>query len=162
MCIRDRNYGEASGIWLENTRKIISLETGRGQMGSDLIALKMSEIIFTQVLRTFLQDEGPKLPVLAGFADAGIGRALTAVHKEPGYHWTLENLAAIAGMSRTAFATRFSHFVTMSPLEYITHWRMQIARQQLTNSNDPIIKIAETVGYQSEAAFGRVFKKHHL
>jgi len=160
--IHIKNYGEASGIWLENTLKIISLETGRGQMGSDLIALKMSEIIFTQVLRTFLQNEGPKLPVLAGFADAGIGRALTAVHKEPGYHWTLENLAAIAGMSRTAFATRFSHFVTMSPLEYITHWRMQIARQQLTNSNDPIIKIAETVGYQSEAAFGRVFKKHHL
>lgn len=160
--IHIKNYGEASGTWMENTLKVIGSEAGRQQMGSDLIALKMSEIIFAQTLRTYLENEGHTLPVLAGFADRNIVLALTAIHKEPGHPWQLEELALIAGMSRTAFASRFSQCMTMTPMGYITHWRMQIARQHLTNSADPIIEIAEKVGYQSEAAFGRVFKKHHL
>ena len=101
------------------------------------------------------------MPVLAGFADANIARALTAIHENPGHPWTLESLADLAGMSRTAFVTRFSECMTMTPLGYITHWRMQIARQQLADSSEPIIQIAEQVGYGSEAAFSRVFKKHH-
>lgn len=160
--IHIKNYGEAAGTWMENTLKVIGSEAGRNQMGSDLIALKMSEIIFAQTLRTYLENQGPTLPVLAGFADRNIVLALTAIHKQPGHPWQLEELALIAGMSRTAFASRFSQCMTMTPMGYITHWRMQIARQHLTNSTDPIIEIAEKVGYQSEAAFGRVFKKHHL
>ncbi|MEX3007263.1 cupin domain-containing protein [Hoeflea sp. TYP-13] len=159
--IHIRNYGEAAGAWMDNTLKVIGNEAGRDQMGSDLIALKMSEIIFAQALRTYLESEGAGLPVLAGFADANIARVLTAIHEEPAYPWTLERLAQIAGMSRTAFVTRFSQCMTMTPLSYITHWRMQIARQQLASTSEPIIEIAEMVGYHSEAAFSRVFKKHH-
>jgi len=155
-----KNYGEAAGRWMENTLKVIGSEAGSSGMGSDLIALKMSEIIFAQVLRTHLESVGNDFPVLAGFADPSIARALEAVHNNPGFGWTLEQLSALAGMSRTSFASRFAACVSVTPLEYITYWRMQIARKMLAEASLPIIDVAESVGYQSEAAFSRVFKKH--
>jgi AraC-like DNA-binding protein len=158
--IHIRNYGEAAGSWMESTLRVIGAEAGRDQMGSDLIALKMSEIVFAQTLRTYLSSEGADRPVMAGFADPGIAKALKAIHEKPAFPWSLDRLANIAGLSRTSFATKFSRFMSTTPLGYITHWRMQIARQMLTTSNAPIIEIAEGTGYQSEAAFGRVFKKH--
>lgn len=160
--IHIKSYGEASGVWLENTLKLIGAEIGQEHLGSNLIALKMSEIIFAQALRTYLMDEGRNTPVLAGFADPHIAEVLTAIHKAPGDNWTLERLSEIAGMSRTSFTNRFSRCVTMTPLGYVTHWRMQIARQQLATSHDAIIEVAENAGYSSEAAFSRVFKKHCL
>lgn len=159
--IHIKNYGEAAGSWLENTLKVIGNEAGRGRMGSSLIALKLSEIIFTQALRTYLLHEGKDAPVLAAFADPGIAAALTEFHKSPANPWTLDMLAKVAGMSRTAFTNRFSKYMTTTPLGYITHWRMQLARQQLENSSEALITIAESVGYHSESAFSRVFKKHH-
>lgn len=158
--IHIKNYGEDAGVWMENTLKVIGNEAGKQQLGGDIIAMKMSEIIFAQALRVYLENEGSEIPVLAGFADHNIALALTAIHKEPGHAWTLERLSEIAGMSRTAFAARFSQCMTTTPLGYITYWRMQIARELLANTNEPIITIAEKAGYQSEAAFGRVFKKH--
>jgi AraC-like DNA-binding protein len=159
--IHIRNYGEAAGQWMENTLRVIGSEAGRGGMGGDLIALKMSEIIFAQALRVYLNDEGADMPVLSGFADPNLSRVLTAVHKDPSYPWTLDNLAKVSGLSRTSFATRFVKRMTLTPMGYITSWRMQIASQQLTNTDDPIIKVAEDAGYKSEAAFSRVFKKYH-
>lgn len=160
--IHIQNYGEAAGSWMESTLRVIGSEAGRAQPGGDLIALKMSEIIFAQALRSYLASPDADRPVIAGFADPGIARALAAIHKDPAHGWSLEELATIAGMSRTSFATRFADRMTTTPLGYITHWRMQLAQQQLVHSDDPIIEIAESVGYHSEAAFSRVFKKHHL
>ncbi|MEM9330224.1 MAG: AraC family transcriptional regulator [Pseudomonadota bacterium] len=158
--IHIRNYGEAAGNWMENTLKLIGTEAGREKMGGDLIAMKMSEIIFVQALRAYIQSTGSDKPVLAGFADPKLSRALAAIHKEPGKSWTLESLSEIAGMSRTTFSNRFSELMTVTPLSYITDWRMQIARQLLSETETPIIQIAKEVGYQSEAAFSRVFKKY--
>lgn len=155
-----KNYGEDAGRWLENTLKVIGAEAGSSGMGSDLIALKMSEIIFAQVLRTHLETVGHNYPVLAGFADPRIARALEAIHNQPEYGWSLHELSAIAGMSRTSFANKFSACLAMTPLEYMTYWRMQVARKALTESDLPIVDVAERAGYQSEASFGRVFKKH--
>ena len=155
-----RNYGENAGRWMENTLKVIGAEAGTAGMGADLIARKMSEIIFAQVLRTHLESAGGDAPVLAGFADSNIARALKAVHERPGYGWSLDQLGALAGMSRTSFAMRFAACLSMTPMEYITYWRMQIARKMLTETSLAIIEVAEHVGYQSEAAFGRVFKKY--
>lgn len=159
--IHIKKYGEAAGSWMEETLKVIGNEAGRDRLGSSLIALKLSEIVFTQALRTYLLQEGQSVPVMAAFADTGIAQALTAFHKSPGKAWSLDMLARIAGMSRTAFATRFSKYMTTTPLGYITHWRMQLARQQLENSNESLIEIAEKIGYRSESAFSRVFKKHY-
>lgn len=158
--IQIKDYGSQSGVWMENTLKVIGNEAGRGDMGSDLISLKLSEIIFTQALRAHLETNSSNSPVLQGFSDLKISRALTAIHERPGFDWSLEKLADVAGMSRTAFAKRFSECMTMTPLNYITNWRMEIARQELTKTHAPIIEIAEMIGYKSEAAFSRVFKKH--
>lgn len=160
--IHIKNYGEAAGAWMESTLKLIGNEAGRDTVGSDLIALKLSEIVFTQALRTYLLQDGQNLPVLAAFADSKLARVLTEIHKDPGHAWVLEEMANIAGMSRTAFTMRFSKYMTSTPMEYVTHWRMQIARQQLAHSSEPIIEIAEKVGYGSETAFSRVFKKYYM
>ncbi|WP_029040514.1 AraC family transcriptional regulator [Cucumibacter marinus] len=154
-----RNYGETAGAFMEHTLRVIGAEAGRGGLGSDLIALKLSEIIFAQALRAYLSGEGSQRPVFAGLRDRSIARALSAIHAEPGRNWTLDTLAGIAGLSRTVFATRFVELMAMTPLAYLTAWRMQRARQMLAETGEPIIEIAEQVGYRSEAAFGRVFKK---
>lgn len=158
--IHIQNYGEATGTWLEHTLRVIGQEAGRGNMGSELIALKLSEIIYAQALRSFLNAEAHKYKGLAGFSNPAIARVLQAIHQSPEQPWTLNELAKIGGLSRTSLANRFSDYMSTTPLAYITRWRMQIARQQLLDSSLSIIEIAEAVGYQSEAAFGRVFKKH--
>ena len=158
--IHIRNYGQSAGSWMENTLKLIGSEAGRELLGSDLIALKMSEIIYAQVIRTYLNGEGSRQKNLAGFTDPAITRALKAIHEFPGKNWTLETLAQLAGLSRTSLSNKFSEFLSVTPLGYITQWRMQVARQRLLETSASIIEIAEAVGYQSEAAFGRVFKKH--
>ncbi len=158
--IHIQNYGESAGSWMENTLKIIGIEAGREAQGSGLIALKMSEIIFAQALRTYLSTEGVKRPVLAGFTEPRISRALQAFHNDPGFRWTLESLASAAGLSRTAFVSIFNKCMSMPPMTYMTQWRMQIARQMLLETKAPIIDIAENAGYQSEAALSRVFKRH--
>lgn len=158
--IHIKDYGVEAANWMESTLKVIGAEAGRENMGSDLIALKMSEIIFAQALRYYLTNVDSNEPVLAAFADQRIAQALKAIHDDASYPWTLDNLARIAGLSRTAFATTFADYMSTTPLVYITQWRMQIARQSLLDTKDPIITIAESVGYQSEAAFGRVFKRY--
>ena len=159
--IHIKNYGEEAGNWMESTLKVIGNEVGRENMGGDLIALKMSEIIFAQALRTYMENDGSDVPVLSGLADPAIARALSAVHKNPSFPWSLEKLAQIAGMSRTSFTNRFSRCMTIAPLAYIIRWRMELARQELVSSRTPIIQIAMQVGYNSEAAFSRAFKKFY-
>ena len=100
------NFGHGSHEWLESTLRIIGSEAGRHGMGGDLIALKLSEIIFVQALRIYLNTEGREMPVLAGFADPNIARALGAMHENPSHPWSLEDLASLAGLSRTAFRTK--------------------------------------------------------
>ena len=157
--IHIRNYGETAGNWMENTLKVIGSEAGQGQLGSDLIALKLSEAIYAQAIRTYLAN-GAGNTSLAGFTDPAIARALKAIHQSPEHPWTLVELARVAGLSRTSLSTRFNQCLSTTPLGYITQWRMQLARQRLTDTRSSIIEIAEGVGYNSEAAFGRVFKKY--
>ncbi len=153
------NYGETSGTWMEQTLRLIGAEAGRDHLGGDLIALKLAEIIFAQVLRIYLQNDGKAELVFAAFADQKIQKALTAVHAAPEFDWTVEGLAARAGMSRTAFATNFAARMGMTPIGYVTEWRLQIARQSLVETVKPLIDLAESVGYGSEAAFSRAFKR---
>jgi len=157
--IKIRNYGESSGNWLENTLRIIGAEGGRDNLGSDIIALKMSEIIFTQALRQYLETDGQSNSSLAGYTDTRIAKALNAIHSAPSHSWGLEELASVAGMSRTSFSTTFTQHMSMSPIAYMTQWRMELSRQRLLETSEPLSIIAEVAGYQSEAAFSRVFKK---
>lgn len=155
-----KNYGDTAGSWMEQTLRIIGAEAATDLMGASLISLKLSEIIFAQALRVFLKSEENTNSNLKGYVDSNISKAIKAVHINPSHSWNLEELSAIAGLSRTSFVSRFTSLMTETPLSYITNWRMQVARKMLVESNVSIIEVAESSGYQSEASFGRVFKKH--
>lgn len=155
-----KDYGSAAPDWLDNSLNMISAELGSGKLGCDLIALKLSEIICTQAIRHYIETDGRSQPGLAGFTDLHIRSALIAMHKNPEAHWTVEELAKLAGMSRTSFSNRFTELIGNTPLNYLIDWRMQLARQLLLDTNTAIINIALKTGYQSEAAFGRIFKRY--
>lgn len=155
-----KNYGEQAGSWMDQTLKVIGAEAGCEGIGSSLISLKLSEIIFVQALRAYLNSESGRASGLGGFSDNRIARSLQAMHLNPEHGWTLHELSAIAGMSRTSYLTLFNKLMKNSPTAYLTQWRMQLARQRLIESKDAIGSIAESAGYLSEAAFCRVFKKY--
>jgi AraC-like DNA-binding protein len=96
---------------------------------------------------------------LAGLRDPLVGKALSLMHAKPTHNWTLEELAKQAGLSRSVLAERFTHFVGIPPMQYLAKWRMQIAAELLTGGNANVATIAGQVGYASEAAFSRAFKK---
>ncbi len=153
------NYGEEVGTWIEATLRMIGSEVGGARIGGDLIALKLSEVLFAQAIRAYLERQSPDNAALAGFADPRISRALTAFHHSPAQSWSVETLAREAGMSRTAFAQLFAQKMGTTPLQYLTSWRMQIACHGLTENRWNVADAAIEVGYASEAAFSRVFKK---
>ena len=153
------NYGESAGRWMESSLRLIASETGKDQFGGDLIAKKISEVIFTQALRTFIETDAAAQSGLAGFADPHISRALDAFHRAPSDPWSVETLARTAGQSRTGFAVHFADKMGVPPMKYLTDWRMQIAQQDLRQSDKTIADIAHDVGYASDSAFARVFKR---
>ncbi|WP_058272777.1 AraC family transcriptional regulator [Ruegeria atlantica] len=153
------NYGEEAGAWIEATLRMIGSEINGARIGGDLIALKLSEVLFAQAIRAHLEHQSPSEIALAGFADSRISRALTAFHHSPAQEWSVESLAREAGMSRTAFAQLFADKMGTTPMQYLTDWRMQIACHGLTEARWNVADAAAEVGYASEAAFSRVFKK---
>lgn len=154
-----RGYGEDAGPWLEATLKVIGAEAGGARLGGDLIALKMSEAIFAQAIRAHIEQAGAGEGGVSGFADLHIGRALSALHRAPAADWTVASLAREAGLSRTGFAERFTARLGVTPMAYVTSWRMQIAREALVARGLSVVEAAELAGYASESAFSRVFKK---
>ncbi len=152
------NYGETTGKWMEATLRVIGAEAGGAKMGGDLIALKMSEVILVQTIRAFIESQGAEQVGLSGFADPQLSRALDAFHKQPAEAWSVESLARVAGLSRTGFAQQFSKKMDVTPMQYLTGWRMQIARQALAEQRLSVPDAAALIGYSSESAFTRVFK----
>jgi AraC-like DNA-binding protein len=127
--------------------------------GADLLG-RISELMFVDVVRRHLETlPADRTNWLSGLRDPYVGRALMALHATPARDWTLELLAQEAALSRSAFAERFTQFVAQPPMQYLTNWRMQLATNHLRNSADSIASIANKVGYDSEAAFSRAFKK---
>jgi AraC family transcriptional activator of mtrCDE len=153
-----KNYGETAGRWMDATLRVIGEEAGSQRMGGDLIALKMSEAIFAQAIRTFVESDQARECGLAGFSDVNLQRALDAFHKAPDEEWSVKKLARGAGMSRTSFAVLFQRKMEMTPMQYATSWRMEVAKKHLSE-NRSLSDAAERVGYASDSAFARVFKK---
>lgn len=153
------NYGETAGKWMEATLRVIGAEAGGVRIGGDLIALKMSEAILVQAIRAFIESQGAEQVGLSGFADPQLSRALSAFHKEPAETWSVASLARVAGLSRTGFAQHFAKKMAVTPMQYLTDWRMQLARQALVEQKVTVSEAAALSGYTSESAFTRVFKK---
>jgi AraC-like DNA-binding protein len=154
-----KNYGETAGKWMEATLRVIGEEAGGLRMGGDLIALKMSEAIFAQAIRSYVESDAASAQGLEGFSDRNLCRALDSFHKAPNREWTVEGLAQAAGMSRTSFAVSFQKKMGMTPMQYATTWRMEIAKKQLALRGSSLTDAAESAGYASDSAFARVFKK---
>ena len=137
-----------------------ALAESKGRMGGECMLGRISELMFVDVVRQYLETlpEG-RTNWLSGLRDPYVGRALTALHEDPSRDWTLETLAQSAALSRSAFAERFTEYVGQPPMQYLTNWRMQLATNYLRNGTESIAAVANRVGYDSEAAFSRAFKK---
>ncbi len=135
-------------------------ESRERRPGGESVLGRLSELMFVDVVRQYLATlPEDRTNWLAGLREPFVGRAIAALHGSPARQWTLESLAREVGLSRSALAERFTLFVGQPPMQYLASWRMQIAASQLQSGTDTIAEIATRVGYESEAAFSRAFKK---
>jgi AraC-like DNA-binding protein len=135
-------------------------ESKDSRLGGAGVLSRISELMFVEAVRRYLEG----LPTdqtnwLAGLRDPFVGRALASLHGDPGRDWSLQLLARHVGLSRSALAERFAEFAGVPPMQYLTNWRMQLAANYLRAGTDSVVAVANRVGYQSEAAFSRAFKK---
>jgi len=128
--------------------------------GGESVLARLCELMFVEAVRRYVDTlTGDHAGWLAGLRDRHVGAALSLIHARPSYDWTLDSLAREAGASRTVLAERFVHFVGTPPMQYLSRWRMQIAASLLCDGQANLARIAEVVGYESEASFSRAFKK---
>jgi len=146
--------------WLGNFTRQLTEESQLGRPGADGVLTRLAELMFIELLRRYLEElpEG-QTGWLAGLRDEVVGRVLALVHARPCHPWTLDELAREAASSRSSLAKRFAELVGQPPMQYLAQWRMQVAANLLAQSGTKIAAIAGEVGYDSEAAFSRAFKK---
>lgn len=136
-------------------------ETETHRAGGETMLSKVSELMFVEVVRRYIDSLPPDASGwLSGLRDSHIGASLALMHGRPAEAWTVELLAREVGLSRSAFADRFAHFVQDPPMHYLTRWRMQLAARLLERQGAGLAQVAAEVGYESEAAFNRAFKKY--
>lgn len=155
ILVNDR-AGGALGAYLQYALA----ESKEARLGGQCVLGRLSELMFVDVVRRYIETlPADRTDWLAGLRDPFIGRALAALHRDPARDWTIEGLARGVGLSRSALAQRFTEFVGQPPMQYLMKWRMQLAANHLVSGRQSIAAIANLVGYDSEAAFSRVFKK---
>ena len=155
--IRDR-AGSTRG-WLSQFVQVALAESRDQRPGAQSILARLSELMFVEAVRRHLETlSAEETGWLAGVRDPAVGRALAAIHRQPAHAWSLEDLAREAGASRSALADRFALLVGKPPMQYLTQWRMQLAAGFLARG-EKVTNVAFDVGYESEAAFSRAFKK---
>ncbi|MBC8136395.1 MAG: helix-turn-helix transcriptional regulator [Fibrella sp.] len=145
--------------WLHTILALVAEEAITEQLGAQTVINYLSSILFVQAVRSYVSQLSETGNWLGALGDPQIGQALALIHQHWEHPWTVEVLAGRVAMSRSTFATRFTLYVGVSPLRYVTRWRMQQAGRLLRNSNMTLAQIATRVGYKSEMAFGRVFKQ---
>lgn len=147
-------------IWLNHFTQYAAMESREKRAGGECVLAQLSELLFVEVVRIYLDSLSPdQTGWLAGLRDPYIGHALGVLHERPAHPWGLEELAHEVGLSRSVLAERFAHLVGSPPMQYLAHWRMQIAAGLLAHGSDKIARVAAEAGYESEEAFSRAFKK---
>ena len=150
------NAGEALGAYVE----FAVAESKKQRIGSQCVLSRLSELMFVDVVRRYLETlPADRADWLAGLRDPFVGRALSIMHRSPSRDWTLHTLSREVALSRSALVERFTRFVGQPPMQYLANWRMQLAAMDLLSGTDSVVAIANRVGYESEAAFSRAFKK---
>jgi AraC-like DNA-binding protein len=151
---------QARALALHVTMQALASEMAGQAPGSEVVATRLAEVLFIQILRAHIASEPERNQGwLRAIFDPQVGAALNAVHDRVNTSWTVESLAEAAGMSRSAFAVRFKELLGQTPLEYVTEWRMQKAMQLLEQRDKKLIDVARSVGYESDAAFSKAFKR---
>lgn len=151
---------DASGEWLENTLRHAMEQAAVGAPGSDVITAHLAEVLFAEVLRRYLLSlPSGRTGWLAGAGDPAVGRAMAALHRRPTEDWTLESLAKEAGISRSVLTERFTRYLGQGPMGYLADWRLDLAAEALRTTKRSVQRVANDVGYESEAAFNRAFKR---
>lgn len=154
--------GSNAGVWLEASLRYALAEARSPRPGGQGVLAKLAEVLFIEVLRIHMNEQAEgRTGWLAGVNDRIVGAALRALHAEPAQHWTLEELARVADTSRSVLAERFSQLVGQAPMQYLAQWRMLLASNLLARSNASLARIAEEVGYQTDTAFSRAFRREY-
>ncbi len=144
--------------WLANTLQFIACESRSGRPGAATVMGHLGSVLFIQAVRAALADASAP-GWLGAFADAHVGPALHAIQRAPERPWTVEALGREAGLGRSAFAVRFRAAVGESPMQHVARWRVYTAARLLAGGHLPVAHVGERVGYESEASFGRAFKR---
>jgi len=148
------------GSWLQSTIRFIAQEARQRLPGSETVITRLADILVIQAIRTWIESvREEEHGWIAALHDRQIGTAMSLMHRHPERHWRVETLAREIGMSRSGFSARFTALVGESVLQYLTELRIQLAHRELRETSDTLAKIAERVGYQSETAFNRAFKR---
>ncbi len=156
--IHIKQYGTENQLLLKQVTQLILAELNNEKPGSSVMLKNLSEIMFINIIRAYLEQDAPDSGFLSALNDPRISKSLKLIQDSPQNDWTLESLASEIGMSRSVFFNRFKKLVHETPLSYLTNWRIRQAQKLLMTDNGNISEIALKVGYQSEAAFNRAFK----
>jgi AraC-like DNA-binding protein len=144
---------------LAPTLRLVEAEIAAGSLGARAVLRRLADVLFIQAVRLHGDDSNPAAGWLRGLADARVGRALALLHERYAESWTLESLAREVGASRTLLAVRFRELVGEPPMAYLTRWRITRAANLLHGVRQPLARIAEQVGYQSDAVFSKAFRR---
>lgn len=151
-----------SGRWVEQSIRYALDEAAAPRPGFDVVAAKVAEVLFVEALRAYIESLPPShTGWLAGLRDPQIGRCIALLHGDPARAWTVEALAREVHVSRSVLAVRFTELVGVPPMQYLKHWRLATAAHLLCHERSNLTHIAEGIGYESEAAFSRAFKREY-
>lgn len=151
---------DSSGHWLENSILHLVDEAASGRVGSEAMLAKLSEALFVDTLRRYVAGlSQQQVGWLAGARDPIVGKSLGLLHARTSHPWTIADLAREVGISRSSLVSRFTRYLSEPPMTYLTRWRLQLAARSLETTSRGVAEIAGDVGYESEAAFNRAFKR---
>lgn len=146
--------------WIRSTFQYAADEIAAGRPGSETVLAKLSELLFVEAVRRYAENlPAEQTGWLAGLRDRAVARTLALMHGDVAHNWSVEEISGAVGLSRSTLSERFTRLIGMSPMQYLAHWRMQVAAQRLKSTSTPLARVAEQVGYESEAAFSRAFKR---
>jgi AraC-like DNA-binding protein len=153
---------DPSGQWLENSLRFSVGEAAAARAGAEAMLAKLSEVVFVETLRRYVRDlPAEQTGWLAGTRDPVVGKTLTLMHRRPAHAWTIAELARDVGVSRSVLADRFVRQLGEPPIAYLTRWRLRLGAHALATTSESVAEIADAVGYESDAAFNRAFKREY-
>ena len=146
--------------WMQSTLRLMAVEARELRPGGEAVITRLGDILVVQAIRSWIEtDPAARTGWLGALQDRQIGRALSLIHRDPARAWTVASLADELAMSRSAFAARFTELVDEPAMQYVTRWRMQVAVDSLKEEGATVAELANRLGYRSEAAFARAFKR---